>query len=79
MIHPIIPIDDECGGTVYIQRRADDEIGDEIRLSLHRGNAEYLSPAQALRLAEALTEMAHAIQSDEMTPEDIATETRERR
>lgn len=78
MIHPIITIDDEIGGAVYIQRRAD-EIGDEIRLSLCRGNAEYLSPKQALKLAEALTEMAHAIQKDQMTPEDIAAETRERR
>lgn len=74
----MIPIDDEIGGTVYIQRRAD-EIGDEIRLSLCSGSAEYLSPKQALKLAEALTEMAHAIQKDAMTPEDVLAETRLRR
>ena len=80
MIHPIIAIDDGAfGAPVYIQRRVFDEVGDAIRLSLCRASSEIITPDQALRLAEALTEMAHAIQKDQMTPEDIAAETRERR
>lgn len=79
MIHPIIPIDDERGGTVYIQRREFDVEGDAIKLSLWNSSFEVVTPSQALRLAEALTEMAHAIQRDAMTPAEVADETRLRR
>ena len=79
MIHPIIPIEGDRGGSVFIQRREFDDEGDAIKLSLLDASFEALTPSQALRLAEALTEMAHAIQRDEMTPEQVASETRERR
>lgn len=75
-IGPRIPIrssDDQCD--VASLRRTD---LDEVQLTVY-GGRRTLDPVEALALARALTDMAHKIQRGNMTAEDVAKETRERR